>query len=170
MKKSFLSLLTFALVVVNLVLTIIMAMAIVPSTKQANELIQKVATAIDLDLQSGDAQSTGSYAIGDLEVYDFPETFTVNLKAGEDGEQHFAVAGVSLSLNMNNKDFDTNKGIIEKNASILRSEVQDTIGGFSYEEFNADQQAVKTAILQRMRDLFPGDFVVSVGFNSLTLQ
>ncbi len=170
MKKNFISLLTFALVLVNLVVTIIMAVAIVPSTQQANALIQKVATAIDLDLQSGDAQATGSYSIDQVEAYDFAETFTVNLKVGEDGVQHFAVVALSLSLNKGNPDFENNKTLLQNNESIIRSDVQDVISSFTYEEFSADQSAVKKALLQRMHDIFPGDFIAAVGFSSVTLQ
>ena len=48
MKKSVITLLTLVLVLVNLVLTALLTFTIMPETKKANELITKVADAIDL--------------------------------------------------------------------------------------------------------------------------
>ena len=53
MKKNLLSVLILALVLANLILSAILAFSIIPQTKKANELINKVCNAIDLELESG---------------------------------------------------------------------------------------------------------------------
>lgn len=60
MKKNLITVITLALVVVNLVLTVILTITILPETQKANELITKVCSAIDLDLESGSATSNAN--------------------------------------------------------------------------------------------------------------
>ena len=50
MKKNLMTVLVLALVLVNLVLTAILTISILPETKKANELITQVCNAIDLEL------------------------------------------------------------------------------------------------------------------------
>ena len=89
MKKNLVTVITLALVLVNLVLTVVLTISIVPETKKANELITKVCGAIDLDLESGSATSAENIPIEDLEVYNIEDKMTINLKKGEDGKDHF---------------------------------------------------------------------------------
>ena len=170
MKKNFLTFLTLALVLVNLVLTAIIAIAIVPETQKANELIVKVADAIDLDMQSGDAASTGDYDIAQLEDYSFDDTFTVNLKTGDDGKDHFVVVGVVLSLNKENKEYDEKYETLGKNVNTVRDRITSVLGSYTLDEMRSDDAAVKLAILQQMQELFGKGFVVNVGFSSVTYQ
>ena len=51
MKKGIVHVIILALVIVNLILTSIMMFAIVPSMKNSNSLVEKVAKAIDLEIE-----------------------------------------------------------------------------------------------------------------------
>lgn len=53
MKKSMLNVITLALVLINLVLTVILTFSIVSTTKKTDNLITKVAEIIDLDVGGG---------------------------------------------------------------------------------------------------------------------
>ena len=48
MKKNLMTVIILALVLVNLVLTAILAFTIIPQTRKSNQLIDKIASAIDL--------------------------------------------------------------------------------------------------------------------------
>lgn len=52
MKKSMLNVIILALVLVNLVLTVILTFSLVSTNKKTNSLINKVAQIIDLDVQA----------------------------------------------------------------------------------------------------------------------
>ena len=58
MKKNLISVIILALVLTNLVLTALLIFSVLPQTKKANQLIEKVCKAIDLDLNSGAASGT----------------------------------------------------------------------------------------------------------------
>lgn len=88
-----------ALVLVNLVLTAILAFTIIPQTRKSNQLIDKIASAIDLELEDGSSKDTAAVPVEDIEVYDIEASFTVNLSPSGDGKDHVAVFSIGLSLN-----------------------------------------------------------------------
>ena len=57
MKKSMLNVIILALVLVNLVLTVILTFSLVSTNKKTNSLINKVAQIIDLDVAGVDNSS-----------------------------------------------------------------------------------------------------------------
>ena len=77
MKKNLLSVLILALVLANLILSAILAFSIIPQTKKANELINKVCNAIDLELESG---KNIQVPVGNIKEYNIDAEFMCNLK------------------------------------------------------------------------------------------
>ena len=101
MKKNLISVIILALVIANFVLTALLVFTILPETKKANQLIESVCSAIDLDLNSGAASGLSNVPID--QVDDFPlnggETMTISFKTDDSGTAHYLVAAISLSLN-----------------------------------------------------------------------
>ena len=62
MKKSMLNVIILALVLVNLVLTVILTFSLVSTNKKTNSLINKVAQIIDLDVAGVDNSSKSTSA------------------------------------------------------------------------------------------------------------
>jgi len=170
MKKNLMSVIILALVLANLVLTAILMITILPETKKANELITTVCQAIDLELKSGSINTTNvQVPIDKIATYD-TDSMTINLKKGEDGKDHYAVMVVSISMNTTNPDYETYGGTINDKASLIKSDITAVVSGFTIEEFNESQQAVQDAILKDLQNLYNSDFIISVGFPTLTLQ
>ena len=63
MKKNLMSVLILALVLVNLILTGILTITILPQTKKSNELVNKVCSAIDLAAVPPVARTSSMMAI-----------------------------------------------------------------------------------------------------------
>ena len=83
MKKNLMTVIILALVLVNLVLTAILAFTIIPQTRKSNQLIDKIASAIDLELEDGSGKDTAAVPVEDIEVYDIESSFTVNLSPSD---------------------------------------------------------------------------------------
>ena len=64
MKKSMLNVIILALVLVNLVLTVILTFSLVSTNKKTNSLINKVAQIIDLDVAGGVSNNNSSTGSG----------------------------------------------------------------------------------------------------------
>ena len=58
---------------------------------------------------------------------------------------------------------------ISTKASVIQNEIN-SVSSYTYEEFRDDQQAVQDEILKNLRTMFDSDFIVSVGFSSVTCQ
>ena len=69
MKKNLMSVIILALVFANFVLTALLVFTILPQTKKANQLIEDVCAAIDLDLNSGTATGTSNVPMEQIEVF-----------------------------------------------------------------------------------------------------
>ena len=66
MKKNILTIVIMAASLLNLVLTIVIVFAVVPTMNKTSQLVDKVATAIDLETKEEEA---GDYSIESLEPY-----------------------------------------------------------------------------------------------------
>lgn len=171
MKKNLISVLILALVLVNLVLTGILTITILPQTKKANELVTKVCNAIDLELESGDGRTEANIPMEQITTYKVSEKMTINLKKDADGTDHYAVLSVSVSQNNKHEDFKTYGG--EKMAEkedIVKDTIINVISQYTMEEFNADRQAVKDEILDELQAKFDSDFIIAVNFSDVTVQ
>ena len=67
MKKSTLNVITLALVLINLVLTVILTFSLVSTNNKTNKLISKVAEIIDLDVAGADTGDKGSILMGNTQ-------------------------------------------------------------------------------------------------------
>ena len=168
MKKNLISVVILALVFANFVLTALLMFSVLPETKKANTLIEKVCSAIDLDLNSGAATGTSNISIDDQEIYKVSEgeDLTTNLAEGKDGKTHYAVLNVSLVLNKKSDNY-------KKYTQDFLTNQDDTIkvvSGYTFEQFNQNSDAIKDTILEDMQNLFGKDYVIGVNFSKLTAQ
>lgn len=171
MKKNLMTVIVLALVVVNLVLTAVLAFTIIPQTQKSNRLIDKIAAAIDLELENGAEDEEMAVPIEDIEVYDVEGSLTVNLKSSGDGKDHYAVLAVGLSLNTKSDAYKKigTEGLIAKQ-SLIKNEINTIVSGYTVEEFNDNLEEVKGEILKDLQDMFGSDFIVGVSFSSVNTQ
>ena len=173
MKKNLITVVILALVIVNLVLTAVLTITIVPETKKANELITKVCSAIDLDLQAGDTAGALSIDVNDLVDYAIADSLTINLADSGDGEKHFAVISVSLSLDKTNEDlakFGDGAGNLSAYDSVIKNDIISIVSSHTIEEMRNEEDAVKAEILENFQTLFKSNVIVRVNFSSATYQ
>ena len=171
MKKNLMSVVILALVLVNLILTAILTITVLPETKKANELITQVCSAINLELESGSVKSdASSVPIDKLATYDISDSMTINLKDSGDGKEHYAVITVSLFMNKDSKGYKSFGESMEEKKNLVMSEITSVVSGFTYDEFKSDQQGVQDAVVADLQKLFDSDFIVSVGFPTVTCQ
>ncbi len=167
MKKNLITVIILALVVVNLVLTAVLAITIIPETQKANELITKVCSAIDLDLQAGDTAGSLSINVSDMQDYavNGGETLTINLVDG------YAVLGISLSLDMTNEDYVTyGSGDLSQQDNIISDKINTVVKKYTVQEMIENEDAIKEEILEELQTLFKSAFIVRVNFSSATYQ
>lgn len=172
MKKNLMSVLILALVLVNLILTAILTISILPQTKKANELITTVCSAINLELASGDTSGVSvAVPMNQSATYAIENTMTISLKKGADDKQHYVVLGISISMDTKNDGYKEYGAKVEEGSydSIICDTVDSVVSGYTLEEFE-DREAVKQAILTQLQGRFESDFIYQVNFSSVTPQ
>lgn len=174
MKKNLMSVLILALVVANLVFTAVLTFSILPSTKNANKLIEDVSQAINLELNAGKTTGQNNVPVGDLEAYnvDAGEKLTITLKKDSDGTDHFAVVSVYLSLNSKHDDYATFAPTMDSKVSMIKSFIINAVSARTKAEINDSevQAEVLEEILENLQALYNSDFIVAVGFSSFLVQ
>ena len=171
MKKNLMTVIILALVLVNLVLTAILAFTIIPRTRKSNQLIDKIASAIDLELEDGSSKDTAAVPVEDIEVYDIEASFTVNLSPSGDGKDHVAVFSIGLSLNTKSDGYKS-IGIegLKAKETLIKNDINTIVSEYTMEQFREDEQSVKDAILEDLQEMFGSDFIVGVSFSSVNTQ
>ncbi len=169
MKKNLITMLTMTLVLVNLILTIILTITIIPETQKANSLISKICAAIDLDLESGTASSS-TVPIDQIEVYEISETMTISLKQDGDGEAHYALLGITLSLDTQNSDYKTLSSELSSKETLVRAQINEVVSSYTLDEIRSDPSTVQNDILKSLQQMFGSTFIISVGFSSAQYQ
>ncbi|MGN0480961.1 MAG: hypothetical protein ACI4EV_05260 [Lachnospiraceae bacterium] len=173
MKKSTLNIITLALVLVNVVLTILLTFSLVSTSKKTDALITKIAGLIDLDIEGSSGTGGDTPGIGDIEVVDVLNgdsvkiTVTVNDKSGK---MHYIVVSGSITLNKKSKDYTSLRPSVDSNMKLITSTVSSTISKYAYENLLPQKDAIASEITKALQDLFKSDMIYNFSFVDYTIQ
>ncbi|MDD6481921.1 MAG: flagellar basal body-associated FliL family protein [Lachnospiraceae bacterium] len=173
MKKNLISVIILALVFANFVLTAILMFTVLPETKKANNLIEKVCSAVDLDLNSGAANGTTNIPVDQQEIYKVSEgaDITTNLAKGADNKAHYAVVSISLVLNTKSDNYEKyNQEFLKSQDDTIKDDIIKVIGSYSYDDFDTKKDEIRETILGDMQNLFGKDYVVGINFSKMTAE
>lgn len=177
MKKSLLTVVNFALTLINVILTAVIVVAVVPEVKNVNTLVSKVSSAIDLDLEAGAADSSvAAVDLTKVSTYTLADSLTINLKAGDDGTDHFAVLNVALNVNTESEDYKTySAGLTTGGDGTYDANIKDTVikvvSNYTLDECRGDIDSVQNDVRDALNKMFgSGDLIASVSFPSVTYQ
>ncbi|MBE5963693.1 MAG: hypothetical protein E7252_01965 [Lachnospira sp.] len=167
MKKGMFTIILLALTVINLIFNIIIVFTMLPSLKNTNNLVNKVATIIDLDNAKLEEEND-VVAIGDLEVVDVDSTVT--LKPDENGKLRYAAITLTVSLNKKDPNYEANKAIFDSKTSIVISIINTVVSEYGIDEVNTKRQEIKDRILLDLKDTFGDKFVYEISFSQFNMQ
>ena len=173
MKKNLITVIILALVVVNLVLTAVLTFSIVPATKNANNLIAKVAAAIDLELSSGSTTGLSSVPMEDIVTYDVAtsdDKMTINLKNSGNEKDHFVMLSITLSLNKKNEGYKEYGESMDNKKNLIKNEINNIISSHTKEEIQNNTQEIQEEIVDNLQALFGSDFIIGVSFGDIVIQ
>lgn len=173
MKKNMLSIVMIALLVVNIVLNVVLLFAVVPNASKMNNLIKKVASAVDLQIEE-ESDGSEDYSIADLKSYTFTsDSLTITLKKNDDGKDHYAViTGISLSLNSKADDYDTISQYITNNEIKIKDKITSVFSKYTKDEAQSKVDSIKKEILDELssESCLNSKVVVEVNFGNLAFQ
>ncbi|HWT76305.1 MAG TPA: flagellar basal body-associated FliL family protein [Mobilitalea sp.] len=167
MRKNILTIIIMAIVLINTVLTGVLIFAIVPSANRTNQLVTKVASIVDLELENPDA-AKAEVSIADIVSYELPDKLTIPLKS-TDSNPHYAVFYVSLAMNSKHADYATLNTKIAENKNAIEEIVQNAFSQYTADEVNvnSNKEKIKEQVLAGVQDLFKSDFIMKVSFGNI---
>lgn len=170
MKRNLLSIIIIALLVVNIVLSAIMMVSVSSASRKTASLVSDIATLVGLEINGLPASDVGTtnVTMADTAVYDIPDEMTIPLKTGEDGENHYAVGNVSLSLNTKHEDYKTyNEETLATSEGIIKDVIYSVMANYTKEEALANSDQIKSEMLERLREKFDSDVIYGISFSFL---
>jgi len=183
MKRSLISIITLALLVVNLILTAIMMFSVIGTNKKTADLVTDIASAISLDITGVSTGSGAANAGASAIPLENTATYTISemripLKKdeavpeeGEDEIVHFAMLTITLSMDNKHKDFKTyGSGDLSDREDLIRGQINELVGGYTLEEAQGNPQQLKQDILSCVQRLFESDFIFDVTLVSTLYQ
>lgn len=171
MKKNMLSIIILAVGILNLILGVVIVFAVVPTATRTNNLITKVASAVDLELTSTD-DSKNQIKIEDIENYSVDD-ITITLKRNEnDTKNHYAlVSSVSISINKKAEDYNKLKPTVESSQSIIKEIISDEFSKYTVDAVMDNKDIIKSEILSRLQEeLYNSDFIVGLSFGETLVE
>lgn len=167
MKKNILTVIIMASSVINLILTIIIVFSVVPAMNKTNNLIDKVCSVIDLEIE---ANSGEEVSISDLEPIlctNKNGKLTINLKPDEGDEKpKFAILeSVTVSINTKAEDYEEVKANVESKSSYVLDIAKEVISSYSYKTMNAEE--AKAEVLKRVQQLYDTKSICRVSLDGL---
>lgn len=169
MKKSMLNVIILALVLVNLVLTVILTFSLVSTNKKTNSLINKVAQIIDLDVAGGvsnNNSSTGS-GIENVSYIDIKNNDSTDIIVSyvDNGKTRYAVLSVSVGLNSKAKDYSTVSISVDNGMKVLVNKITNEANKYTYSTISANKSTMETDLLKEFQELFKTETIQSVLIN-----
>lgn len=110
---------------------------------------------------------TPTVSMADTAVHNVEGELTIPLKKGEDGEDHYAVGSVSLSMDSKNKDYKKYSETMADMDGIIKDIVFAVMGNYTVDEARTNSEPIKQEILKKIQERFDSTFIYGVSYNFL---
>ncbi len=168
MKRNLLSIIILALLVVNIVLSAIMMVSVSSASKKTASLVADISALVGIEVNGlPQSELTQSVSMADTAVHNVEGELTIPLKKGEDGNDHYAVGSVSLSLDTTHKDYKNYAETMATMDGIIKDIVFDVMGNYTVDEARSNSETIKAEILAKLQERFDSTFIYSVSYNFL---
>ncbi|MDD6331281.1 MAG: flagellar basal body-associated FliL family protein [Clostridium sp.] len=172
MKKNLMSVIILAICIVNLVLNALMVFVLVPATKKTDNLITEIAAVLHLELEKNDDGTTAGPDLKNVQNYNLTDNTTVNLKNDGTGTNHYAVIGISISMDGSSKDYEELNTKLGETESWVFDVTRSVVQEYTYAEINdaAIQDLIKQKITEGLQEKYQTDCIYDVTFSQFITQ
>ena len=176
MKKSMLNVITLALVLINLALTVLLTFSLVSTNTKTNNLISKVSQIIDLDVGGievdGSGNVNGQITINDIEYVDVMsgDSNSITVSYTENGKTHYVVLKVTIGLNKKSRDYETKSTSITNGMKLIVSEVTNEALKYTYSSVSSNKAVIEKNLLTALQNQFQTEMIYSVTLSEILVQ
>lgn len=168
MKKNLLTVVILALVIVNIVLTGIMMFSVMGTNKKTAELVNNIATALNLELNVPGEEKEEVISLADTQVLNLTDALTAPFKM--DGEkQTYMQFNVTLSMNKNHEDYKKYSEIMTDYEQLIKSTIGDVVSSHTETEYRYDHEGIEAEMLKAVQNLFQSEFIYDVSISDVKI-
>lgn len=171
MKKNMISILILALLIVNVALTAVMMFSVMGTMKKTAKLIDGISSALSLEVADpsavGDTAAEETVGIDAIQVYAIEDQMTISLAKGADGEAHYCLVSVSLSLNTEDPDYEKYGATVAEKEDLIKSIIFSVIQSHPIEEAESNPDMLRQEILEQIQELYGSKFIFNVVFRDI---
>ena len=155
MKRNMLAIVILAATLVNIALTALMLFTVIPKAQRTDELIRKICTIIDLELEDPNAADYIEIPFEDRENYNLVNKITVNLtKAEGSNKSAYAQVEVTLMLNKKADSYDKIQPLLANYESVIRNIVSEEVSKYTTDTLDANKDEIQKMIQTRLSTEF----------------
>lgn len=164
MKKNLITVLIFALCLINLVFNILLVFVFMPSATKTNKLITEIAAVLDLELAS--QKDDNEFDVSNIEVFQLEQGNPINLAQDSSGEIHMVQYGISINLDTTSSDYSKVLANMQKSTSLIYDITNDIIGKYSYNQVIdvSVKKQIKEEIQKSLKEAFNTECIHSISF------
>lgn len=163
-KKSIFSVICVILLVVNLILTCVVAFFTVPANKKMNELLTLVVKELKLDTEKD--KGVADVPMNQRASIPVIDKIQINLTSEDGSSNHYINITAAISLNKKAKDYEKVTEQINNNQGVIVSDIRNTVAQYTYETIAPDNFApvLEREVAEVLRERFNTETIVEVNF------
>lgn len=172
MRKNLISVIILAISIVNLILNALLVFVFVPAVKKTDNLVTEIAAVLELELEKDGKDVVIAPDIKDVKSYTLTEATTINLKSDGSGENHYAMIGISISMDGGSKDYKDLSTKLTETESWVYDITREVVQEYTYAEMNDAeiQRVVKQEITEKLQEKYQTDCIYDVTFSQFNTQ
>jgi flagellar FliL protein len=163
MKKNILTIVIMAACLINLVLSAVLVFSVMPAMNKTSKLVDKVASVIDLEIDSGEDEED-SYTVDDLTTVEITYDSSVKIKLqqdeGDDSAHYALLDGIVVFFNSKAEDCDAVYKSISETNVYVSDIVKDVIG--EYSATSISETTVKEEAVKRLQEKYNTKSIVEI--------
>lgn len=162
MKKNILTIVIMAASLINLVLSAVLIFSVMPAMNKTSNLVDKVASVIDLEIEDKDSDAT-DYTIEDQLTYaiNYDTSVKINLQKEADGDAHYAILdGIVVSYNSKAEDYAKVSEMISTTDIYVQDIVKETIAQYGFTTI--DQTKVRQEVVKKLQEKYNTKCIVDI--------
>lgn len=172
MRKNLISIIILAISIVNLILNALLVFVFVPAIQKTDHLVTEIASVLNLELEKNEEDTANTPDIKDVTSYTLSEATTINLKSDGSGENHYAMIGISISMDAGSKDYKNLSTKLTETESWVYDATREVVQEYTYAEMNDSeiQKVVKQEITDKLQEKYQTDCIYDVTFSQFNTQ
>ncbi|MCM1272224.1 MAG: flagellar basal body-associated FliL family protein [Clostridium sp.] len=172
MRKNLITVLILAICVINLVLTIIMFFAFLPSASKTNKLIADISEVLDIELASQKSENGGNVNVSDLVPFQLEQGNPINLVSDGSDKSHALQYGLTINLDKTAKDYSQTQKNLEQSTAAVYDMTRDLVGQYTFEQVrDVDvQREIKEKLLASLKEYYGTECIYSINFYNWVAQ